>query len=125
MPYFVKSRGPAVLRRGPFKTEEAASEKRDELRPDPLYESQEIYVEDEPCKSQDEAKIRPNRDDENPAVEAGPAPVAGDGRRTEVRPPRSRNGAEKESLEGGRDFDFPSSCFKSADAACFALLRDM
>lgn len=39
MSYFVKSHGPAVLKRGPFDTEEAANRKRDELRLYPLYKN--------------------------------------------------------------------------------------
>jgi uncharacterized membrane protein YgcG len=45
MPYFVNSRGPAVLKRGPYETEDEANRKRDELRMDSLYEGQEIFVE--------------------------------------------------------------------------------
>ena len=45
MSYFVKSRGPAVLNRGPFETYREANAKRDELQQEPLYAGQEIYVE--------------------------------------------------------------------------------
>lgn len=45
MPYFVKSRGPAVLNRGPFETYRQANARRDELQQEPLYVGQEIYVE--------------------------------------------------------------------------------
>jgi hypothetical protein len=45
MPYFVKSRGPAVLNRGPFETYREANATRDELQQEPLYAGQEIYVE--------------------------------------------------------------------------------
>jgi len=45
MPYVVKSRGPAVLNRGPFETYRDANAKRDELQQEPLYAGQEIYVE--------------------------------------------------------------------------------
>ena len=45
MPYFVNSRGPAVLNRGPFETYREANAKRDELQQEPLYAGQEIYVE--------------------------------------------------------------------------------
>ena len=44
MPYFVKSRGPAVLNRGPFETYREANAKRDQLQQEPLYAGQEIYV---------------------------------------------------------------------------------
>lgn len=45
MPYVVKSRGPAVLNRGPFETYREANAKRDELQQEPSYAGQEIYVE--------------------------------------------------------------------------------
>lgn len=45
MPYFVKSRGPAMLNRGPFETYREANAERDELQQEPLYAGQEIYVE--------------------------------------------------------------------------------
>ena len=45
MPYFVKSRGTAVLNRGPFESYREANAKRDELQQEPLYAGQEIYVE--------------------------------------------------------------------------------
>jgi hypothetical protein len=45
MPYFVKSRGPEVLNRGPFETYREANAKRDELEQEPLYSGQEMYVE--------------------------------------------------------------------------------
>jgi hypothetical protein len=45
MPHFVKSRGPVVLKRGPYETEDEANRTRDELRLDALYAGQEIYVE--------------------------------------------------------------------------------
>jgi uncharacterized membrane protein YgcG len=45
LPYFVKGRGPAVLKYGPFGKYEEANAERDELELDPLYAGQEIYVE--------------------------------------------------------------------------------
>lgn len=45
LPYFVKGRGPAVLKHGPFETYEEANAERDELELEPLYAGQEIYVE--------------------------------------------------------------------------------
>lgn len=50
MPYFVKSRGPAVLNRGPFETYREANARRDELQQEPLYAGQEVYVEYVPAE---------------------------------------------------------------------------
>ena len=50
MPYFVRSRGPAVLNRGPFETYREANARRDELQQEPLYAGQEVYVEYVPAE---------------------------------------------------------------------------
>lgn len=62
MPYFVKSRGPAVLKRGPCETEDEAKRERERLLLDTLYAGQEIYVEYQPF-SEPERKtlLRPHR----------------------------------------------------------------
>jgi uncharacterized membrane protein YgcG len=49
MPYFVKSRGPVVIHR-PFETEKEANEKAAELRLNPMYTEQQIYVEFGPAE---------------------------------------------------------------------------
>lgn len=61
MLYFVKSHGPAVLKRGPFETKEEANKKRDELKQDPMYKDQAIFVVEEQSDVQLERVLIPSR----------------------------------------------------------------
>jgi uncharacterized membrane protein YgcG len=45
MPFYVKSRGPVVVGRGPFDTEEKAKDVMAKLKLEPMYESQEFSIE--------------------------------------------------------------------------------
>jgi hypothetical protein len=61
MSYFVKSPGPAVLWRGPFETTEEAIRKCDELKQDPMYEDQNIFVVEEQAEVEPERVSRPSK----------------------------------------------------------------
>ena len=61
MLYFVKSHGPAVLKRGPFETKEEANKKRDELKQDPIYKDQAIFVVEEQSDVQVERVLIPSK----------------------------------------------------------------
>lgn len=45
MPYFVKTNGPVVAKRGPYETVEEANSAREGLALDALYQGQNIFVE--------------------------------------------------------------------------------
>lgn len=83
MPYFVKSPGPVVLWRGPFETTEDATRKCDELKQDPMYRDQTIFVIEEQAEAEREGVPRPLK------------------RRTKPKPARAQGRTSSRSSAGG------------------------